>query len=155
MKHLIKPSISEIIRRSFHSHGSFHSHQSSFHSHRDNGHALPFTLTIFFCLSRHQPFTLTAPVDNHTDMHMTQSLPGGTEPLGAGTNGVTACAWIELRTFEALSRKLSKLVRLKRKDRRASGAGEKRNVRKRSSFFVLEQHTLELGPKPPSRPEHH
>ena len=88
-------------------------------------------------------------------MHMIQSLPGRTEPQGAGTNAATASVWIELRKFDALNRKLSKLVRLKRKDRKASGAGEKRNVRKRSSFFVLEQHTLELGLKPPLRPEHH
>ena len=94
-------------------------------------------------------------MDNDLYMHITQSLPGGTEPLGAGTNGVTASAWIELRKVEALSKKLSKLVRLKRKDRRASGAGDNRNVRKRSSFFVLEQHTLELGLKPPLLPEHH
>ena len=67
-----------------------------------------------------------------------QSLPSGSEPQGAGTNAATASVWIELRKFEALRRKLSKLVRLKRKDRRASGAGEKRNVRKRGSFFVLE-----------------
>jgi hypothetical protein len=88
-------------------------------------------------------------------MYMMQSLPGGTEPQSAGTNEATASIWIELRKFEALRRKLSKLVRLKRKDRRASGASEKRNVRKRSSFFVLEQHTLELGLTPPLLPEHH
>jgi hypothetical protein len=57
-------------------------------------------------------------------MHMMQSLPSGTEPQGAGTNAATASIWIELRKFVALSRKLSKLVRLKRKDRRVPGTGE-------------------------------